>query len=44
MLAQQSPLTPELEGFIKRTLVPLLVARYIEKSNRRAQESAREEE
>lgn len=36
--AQESPLTPELEGFITRTLVPLLVARYIEKLNRRAQE------
>lgn len=35
---EKSPLTPELEGFIKRTLVPLLVARYIEKLNRRAQE------
>jgi hypothetical protein len=40
---QESPLTPELEGFIKRTIVPLLVARYIQKLNHRAQETTGEE-
>lgn len=34
-----SPLTPELEGFISRALVPLLVARYIETLKAPAQES-----
>jgi hypothetical protein len=28
---KRSALTPELKGFIERTLVPLLVQRYIEK-------------
>ena len=37
--AGDSPLTPELQGFIKRTLVPLLVQRYIEKMKQQADET-----
>ena len=35
-----SPLTPELEGFIKRCLVPLLVQSYIEQMKKKAKHGA----
>jgi hypothetical protein len=38
--ADGSTLTPELEGFIKRTLVPLLVQRYIDDMRKKAKEEA----
>ncbi len=38
--AKEFVLTPELDGFIKRTLVPLLVDRYIEKIKKQSKEEA----
>ncbi len=35
-----SDLTPELNGFIKRTLVPMLVASYVEEMKKEAKEDA----
>jgi len=40
VLAEGFVLTPELKGFIERTLVPLLVQRYIEKMKKKAKDEA----